>query len=488
MYGSARARASDDKVNNRYRPATDGSASNGTVSTAQSYPYWLRLLYAGGTVQPLISTDGHAFGAVESSRALSLGTTPYLMLFHASGDADTDGGGPDTETTTTSSFEQVSVAPVTRWSQAVTTSVGGEWTVVAVDADGNASAPSAAISASPTAAECVGSTTFTTLHADDFEYGADGDWVDISNANGGDLSVSRYSKQDDFNAGVDTWPQISTNRARSGTRSMRTELQLHNGTSWYMSSATEIAHRNEVVPKTSSADGFPSSQATTFGNDYWYGFSVFLPAAGDAHGDPEFKTLANPGYQIVWQSHHGFDQPPRCDPAERGGNPPLALNYAHTDDPDSVPPNDRVRARIQFWNYYNLAECSYDGATVFNRYDLGSYVDDRGHWTDWVIHFKPALDSTGVLQLWKNGTLVVDQTGPNWRNDVAGGTARFGLYQALNPPTSGGVPVTPPAASWEQEMAIYHDDWKFIRVTGETVAGSTSSCAYQAVAPQGVRP
>ncbi len=480
IYGSARARQSDAKVNNRYRSTTDASASNGTLSAAQTYPYWLRLLFSGGTVQPLVSVDGNNFSAVEAPRALSLGATPYLMFAHASGSPGT---------TTTSAWEQVSVAPVTRWSQAVTTSVGGAWTVKAVDASDNESAASTAIVAAPEATSCTGSSNITILHADDFEYagGGAGGWVDISDANGGNSTLARYTKQDDFNTSVDTWPQISTNRARNGTRSMRTEVQVHNGTSWYMH-GSEVAHRNEVVPKASSSDGLPSAQNTTFGGDYWYGFSVFLPDAGDANGDPEFQTLANPGYQILWQSHHGFDQPPRCSPAESGGNPPLALNYAYTDDPDTVPVNDRVRDRIQFWNYYNLAQCNYNGETVFYRYDLGSYLADRGHWTDWVIHFKPALDATGVLQVWKNGALVVNQSGPNWRNDTAGGTARFGVYQALNPPTSGGVPITPPPASWEQSVVVYHDDWKFISVAGDTGPGSTSSCAYQAVAPQGVRP
>ncbi|MEI9810414.1 MAG: polysaccharide lyase [Bacteroidota bacterium] len=45
-----------------------------------------------------------------------------------------------------------------------------------------------------------------------------------------------------------------------------------------------------------------------------------------------------------------------------------------------------------------------------NEYtDLGPVVSNQ--WVPWVIHVKWAADNTGIMQVWKNGKLVMDKTG-----------------------------------------------------------------------------
>jgi len=54
----------------------------------------------------------------------------------------------------------------------------------------------------------------------------------------------------------------------------------------------------------------------------------------------------------------------------------------------------------------------------------------RGVWTDFVVHAKWSYSgSGGLLEVWKNGTQVVNQTGPNIYNDQANGYMKIGFYK-----------------------------------------------------------
>jgi hypothetical protein len=56
-----------------------------------------------------------------------------------------------------------------------------------------------------------------------------------------------------------------------------------------------------------------------------------------------------------------------------------------------------------------------------------------GGWTDWVIYYLPAIDNTGIVELYRNGTLVYRRTGPN--ANAQGGVLvpsrypKFGVYK-----------------------------------------------------------
>ena len=49
------------------------------------------------------------------------------------------------------------------------------------------------------------------------------------------------------------------------------------------------------------------------------------------------------------------------------------------------------------------------GGNVGNEYtDLGPILSDQ--WVSWVVHVKWADDNTGIMQVWKNGSLVIDKS------------------------------------------------------------------------------
>jgi hypothetical protein len=59
---------------------------------------------------------------------------------------------------------------------------------------------------------------------------------------------------------------------------------------------------------------------------------------------------------------------------------------------------------------------------------LNNVSEDVGHWTDWVIHYKPSYGSQGVLEVWKNGQRVAQRIGPNTYRSTVGPYFKMGLY------------------------------------------------------------
>lgn len=347
IYGTARGRDSDDKVNNRYRATTDAAAANGTFSVAQTWPVWLKLAKTATGITPSISSDGNAFTALETERALSLGTSPYILAFHASGTAGT---------TTTSNLDQVNIANPTVWTHVHTTNTGGSYQVSAVDADGNESAKGNAFTATPSepaggGGNCTGDANPQLVHYDDF------DDATLHTDRWNNANCAGY---DAYAPSQDTCPAPSTAHARSGARSLRTQLTFHDGTTgeapawsagssysigdevtygsappmtfrwrsktnhgpnatppnsdatnwetwdhWYhkgdYGKTADNTHRSELSIK--SWNGWSTSQLSQ-SLEQWYGFSMYVLGAGDSSGDPAIAPSSSNWYYFInWQLH-----------------------------------------------------------------------------------------------------------------------------------------------------------------------------------------
>ena len=165
-----------------------------------------------------------------------------------------------------------------------------------------------------------------------------------------------------------------------------------------------VSYRTEVVPQE-----HPDAMV---GDDMWYGFSIFLP---DSY-------VPDSVWEIVAQWHGR----PDFDIGEDWRNPPLAL---HT--------SDGVWTVSNIWdskaNTFESGERVYSGSRHF---DLGAYV--TGRWTDWVFHVKWSYESDGILQIWQDGVLVVDEPGPNTFNDERGPAFKMGIYKGWKHPEAQG--------------------------------------------------
>lgn len=163
------------------------------------------------------------------------------------------------------------------------------------------------------------------------------------------------------------------------------------------------------------------------GNEYWYGFSVYLPS----------DYVADPIWEIVAQWHSA---PDNSKEADQGLNPPISL---HTED--------GIWMVSTIWDSKPVSlRGKYDGG---REYELGAY--DKGRWTDWVFHVKWSPNQSGLLQVWKDGDLIIDKAGPIGYNDQTDPFMKVGMYKGWasrkDPP--GNVST----------RTIYHDE---IRVAG----------------------
>jgi hypothetical protein len=131
----------------------------------------------------------------------------------------------------------------------------------------------------------------------------------------------------------------------------------------------------------------------------WIGVSMKLPAS----------YITDPEPESVLQYH---DIP---DLAQGGTwrSPPFALETVNG-----------KWVLIRRWSATKLSTTATDSE---QDYDLGWY--DKTVWTNWVFHIKFAWDSTGLIEVWKNGKLVLTVNGPNAFNDIQGNYLKVGIYK-----------------------------------------------------------
>lgn len=141
------------------------------------------------------------------------------------------------------------------------------------------------------------------------------------------------------------------------------------------------------------------------GSERWFGIAMYVdPSWVDHTSDPNGTILL----QI-----HGT----QSDPGEAAHSPQFAI----------------IITRDNRWNVNTL----YDTNAITTSATLGKIVRDvgavtKGVWINWVIHAKWRYDSTGLLEVWKDGNKVVNYTGPNTYNDNPAQQAlmAFGIYKS----------------------------------------------------------
>lgn len=112
--------------------------------------------------------------------------------------------------------------------------------------------------------------------------------------------------------------------------------------------------------------------------ELWYGWRLFLPEDFDPTSD-------DPSYIIVSQWHQ------RNQSSFYTGAPTLL----------------RI-SRDNTWSFSIKYQPDPDVQSVVTQnFSLGLIDNDKGRWTDWVMHVKWTKESDGFLRLWKNSTQVI---------------------------------------------------------------------------------
>lgn len=135
-------------------------------------------------------------------------------------------------------------------------------------------------------------------------------------------------------------------------------------------------------------------------SEYWYGFSTYLP--------PEF--VKDPSMEIVSQ----WNARPDKNLGEKWRTPQLYLKTENG--------NWQIKRR---WDHNRVTKNNTPAGK--ETIDIGPY--QTGVWNDWVFHVKWSYESDGLVEVWKNGKLVVRKTGPNTYNDKIGPFQKFGIYK-----------------------------------------------------------
>jgi hypothetical protein len=136
-------------------------------------------------------------------------------------------------------------------------------------------------------------------------------------------------------------------------------------------------------------------------SEYTYRFSTFLPSS----------FTPDPSSDIVtqWHSYPDFNLGETWQ-----GGPPLFLMTV----------NGTWRL-MRIWDSKPVTTPFRPQGT--ESISLGSYQTNT--WTDWVVHVKWSYQSNGIVEVWKNGQLVVRKYGPNTYNDRVGPYMKMGIYK-----------------------------------------------------------
>lgn len=140
-----------------------------------------------------------------------------------------------------------------------------------------------------------------------------------------------------------------------------------------------------------------------FEEHYWYSFDLYLP-----------KTHVTDN---VWEIVAQWHAVPDFNLGEDWRNPVLAL--LTTNGQWSI--NSIWDSKA---NTFESGKRTYDGQI---NWPLGTY--EKGKWVNWVFHIKWSYDGDGLIEVWKDGKLVLSERGPNSFNDKLGPYFKFGIYK-----------------------------------------------------------
>jgi hypothetical protein len=136
----------------------------------------------------------------------------------------------------------------------------------------------------------------------------------------------------------------------------------------------------------------------------WYAFSIYLPVDWEIDED---------SYDIIAQWHDS----PDFDLGETWRSPALNLQVAAG--------NWKINRR---WDPNPVTYDNTPGPGGGTE-SIGLGPFSKGVWTDWVIHVNWSYENNGVLEVWKNGELVLMREGPNTYNDQTGPYLKLGIYK-----------------------------------------------------------
>lgn len=173
---------------------------------------------------------------------------------------------------------------------------------------------------------------------------------------------------------------ISDSFARKGKKAVRFELR-----------ATDT-----ICGNSKRAELYINSKTAAKENFTWYAWSEYLP-----DGYP-FDKINEVHFQL-----HDY----------KGGGPPLIGFWVSED-------------RWRLIQTFDTVDISNQKHTV-KSHDLGPVI--KGKWVDWILHVNFSVKDNGMIQMWRNDSLVLDVKGANLNVEngkpVESPYMKFGIYK-----------------------------------------------------------
>ena len=170
------------------------------------------------------------------------------------------------------------------------------------------------------------------------------------------------------------------------------------------------AVRFEVPRRLGSFRSELALSAVPLFSDYWYGFSIFIPA--DWIDDPQDGDIV-----AQWHGSFGEDKKQFKVEGDGKGRPPVALSL-HADRWEvAINSSAAVVTNAKDWENYGSKR---------EKSDLGKFR--KGVWTDWVFHMHWSYKTDGLVEIWQDGKQVLTHKGPNCYNDPNGPYFKIGIY------------------------------------------------------------
>lgn len=239
------------------------------------------------------------------------------------------------------------------------------------------------------------------------------------------------------------------------------ELENDQNTDWAFAitadplDAARKCYRFECRKSTPPIDGSQRSELKLYRDvfkmqlrkDYYFGFKVLLDKSWVTGGDR---------WCVLFQIHEIPDHITSTGQQdEPWRSPPLALmainnkfKWIYRSDPQPI----STDAGSEKWDSMTLGgpkdAYGWQGQVDKDEPNWFSCPLVIGKWVEWKVHMKWDWTSGGILQIWKDGELVVDRVNqPIGYNDEVGGTVKWGIYRSA-----------PDAFAPYQDRVVYHND------------------------------
>ncbi|UXO94061.1 heparin lyase I family protein [Pseudanabaena phage Pan5] len=170
------------------------------------------------------------------------------------------------------------------------------------------------------------------------------------------------------------------------------------------SARIELRRNDPEVETGSNRVELNVNSTNTLANRYewrWWKFSTYIPSDSNAIDAPNLDYVM------------GQIKQPGTGGVQTGGSPPLGF----------IVRADSVYLDIR---WATAANPNSDNASNLRRYFVGLRGEDQ--WVHYVVDYQRTHLPTGVVRVWRNDILVVNDTGRNYFEDAAIPSIKWGLY------------------------------------------------------------